>query len=139
MASIADQGPEVPGQSLDSLVIGLPTLPGDYLDFLMKSNGGRPVPATFAVEAHDEGEFDVQVLFGVSRAVESSNIGWNAKEYRSLVDRGIVPVGCTDTGDLICVSCCDGGGVVFFDAEDGETYEVAPSFDCFLRSLYDGG
>ena len=119
-------------------------LPGSYAQFLLNHNGGRPKPRSFRVPSHEERVFDVHYLFGLTRTTETSNVGWHAREYRDFVEAGMLPIGGTETSDLILLRIAGGnrGEVVFWDsmAEDSAHafYSVAASFEDFLDRLFEG-
>jgi SMI1-KNR4 cell-wall len=119
------------------------TLPADYRAFLAEYDGGRPEPCSFRVPSHEEEYFDVQVHFGLSRAVETSNVAWNSWQYRSGLGEGLLPIGCTDTNDLLLLGLVGNrrGRIMFWDAmasSRGEgIHEVAPGFRAFLDGLSD--
>lgn len=141
---IVDVGSRVEPETLVMLEqeIGA-VLPADYRTFLLENNGGRPEPCTFRVPSHEEQAFDVQILFGLARMTESSNLAWNFRQYRSRVGDDRLPIGCTDTNDLVLLELTGDsrGRVVFWDAMATSTreafYEVSSSFREFLDGLRD--
>jgi hypothetical protein len=141
---MVDAGPRVQLELLSALEreTGV-ALPADYRAFLAEYNGGLPEPCTFRVPSHEEECFDVQILFGLSRTVETSNVAWNFQQYRSRLGEGLLPIGCTDTNDLLLLGLVGNrrGRVMFWDAmassPDEGIHEVAPSFRAFLDGLGD--
>jgi hypothetical protein len=121
------------------------SLPEDYVDFLLKYNGGSPYPCEFNIDGHDEGICGVQVFFGINREIESSTLSWNYCQYKDRIPAEHIPIGCSDTNDLICLLVSDDkfGTVVFWDAINetsknslDNVYCVSVSFDAFLGSLF---
>ena len=118
-------------------------LPADYRAFLAEHDGGRPEPSTFSVPSHEEKSFDVQVLFGLARMTESSNLAWNFRQYRARVGDERLPIGCTDTNDLVLIELAGDsrGRIVFWDSMAKSTkeafHEVSSSFREFLDGLSD--
>ena len=119
-------------------------LPDDYKDFLLEFNGGSPVPDAFPIKGFEE-VGTLQVFFGIDREIESSNLRWNFFQYRSRIPSDHLPIACSDTNDLICLSLSDNryGSVIFWDSmteSSADTfrniYEVADSFSGLLKLLY---
>jgi hypothetical protein len=120
-------------------------LPADYREFLLKHNGGRPSPSAFKLSGLKDNPFDtVQVLFRLGGKVQSSNIDWNVDAFNGRLPSNLLAIGCTDCGDLICLSLFgnDAGSVVYWDyhQEPSEpsyqnVYHIADSFEEFLDSI----
>ena len=116
-------------------------LPAQFRAFLLKSDGGRPSPDTIDIDGF--GATDVDVIFGIGRAVESSRIDWNLDTLRERLRVGVVPIGCDSGGNLFVLSRRDAGAVSYLDLEavygDLEAaapeYLVAADFDEFLSRL----
>ena len=140
---ILKPGPRITSADIGALEerFGL-TFPDDYRDFLMCHNGGKPKPPTVRVPSHDEGVFDVHVLFGLTRAIEADNVEWNARLETSFVGQHLLPIGGTDTSDLLLLKVAGDGGVFFWDSmaenQAHAVHFVAPSFEEFLAGLFEG-
>lgn len=141
---MSSTGPRIEPEGLTSLEneIGA-VLPAEYRAFLAEYNGGQPEPRTFRVPTHQEKAFDVQILFGLSRTLESSNLIWNFGQYRSRLGEDLLPIGATDTNDLVLLAL-EGdrrGRILFWDSMEGAPeealHEVSHSFREFLDSLSD--
>ena len=75
-------------------------LPDDYRSFLLKFNGGRPIPNGFPIEGMYNNPFGtIQVFFGVDNPIESCNIAWNFDVARDRLPGNLLPIACTGTGD----------------------------------------
>lgn len=137
---IVEPGPSIEHKQLAEMERELGrTLPVSLSDFLLRYNGGRPVPKTFDVPDHRERAFDVQVLYGVSRNIESSNIGWASNALRDSLGKERIVFGCTDTDDQLVLDLRD-GSVWFWDFVEPDPlrrfYRVAGSHEEFLVSLH---
>jgi SMI1 / KNR4 family (SUKH-1) len=136
---ILDPGPPVARKQTAELEheIGR-SLPPSLRDFLLRYNGGRPIPKTFDVPGHEEHAFDVQIFYGASRAVESSNIGWASRTLRQVLGADRIAFGCTDTNDQLILDLRD-GSVWFWDFQEPDPsrqlYYVAASHGDFLAAL----
>ena len=133
--------------------IGVP-LPEPYKQFLQQFNGGRPEPARFRIEWREQPfakrfPYDgVHVLFGFQDGSPSDFLR-NLQDYRARIPEDTVPIGCDPGGNLLLLGLTGpNAGKVFlwvqdYEVEEGETPDysnvglIAPSFDEFLRSLYD--
>lgn len=114
-------------------------LPTSYRSWLKVRDGARPSVPDFAVEGHPEKAFSVQVFFGISREVRSSQLSWNIEAYPGLIDVGWLPIACTDTNDLLLLKIRppDTARVVFWDSEvpEGAVWEMGVDFDAFVSSF----
>ena len=120
-------------------------LPPGYRDFLLKHNGGRPIPNAFPLEGLEDNPFDtIQVLFRLKGQVQSNNLDWNFDTFNGRVPNNLLAIGCTDCGDLICVSLFgdDAGSVLYWDHHHEppvpsyeNVYHIADSFEEFIDSF----
>jgi hypothetical protein len=120
-------------------------LPHDYKMFLMKYNGGLPVPRAFPIEGLKNNPFGViQEFLGIDCSLETSNLDWNYKVMKGRLPANLFPIACDDGGDLICLSISgpDAGSVVFWDCHTEppvpsyeNVYRIASSFGRFLDSM----
>lgn len=137
---ILDPGPRTEPRQIEEIekAIGR-ALPSSLSDFLLRYNGGHPTPRTFDVPDHEEHTFDVQVLYGVSRPIASSNIGWAYKTSLHVLGPERIAFGCTDTDDQLILDLRD-GSVWFWDFQERDPlrrfYYVASSHSEFLTSLH---
>ena len=120
------------------------TLPSDYVDFLVKWNGGRPEPSAFSFEESGRvTSSEVQCFFGVC---DNRNYGLvrNLDIYDGRVPAGCCPIACDPLGNLLLLSVVgpDRGTVYFWDheRESGEARmtnvsKVASSFTQLVNDL----
>jgi len=118
-------------------------LAAPYRQFLLDNNGGTPVPDR--VDVPGFGETDVQVFFGIGRAVEASCISWNLGTLRVRLSNRLVPIACDSGGNVFCLSAgeADEAAILYLDLESvygnldakTPTYVVAPAFQSFIASL----
>lgn len=128
-------------------------LPESYRKFLLKHNGGRPIPYMQVVDIEHlpGGETDVNIFFGIDRHIVSDTIDWNFRTFEGRIPSHLLPIAIDSGGNLFCISLLkrDFGSVVYCDFDPGFGfhasdsviyYRVAPDFDSFLeriRSLED--
>jgi hypothetical protein len=115
-------------------------LPASYKNFLLRNNGGSPTPNTMDIGRLPGSPTDIQVFFGVGRALESSNLSWNLKFMRERVgDHRLLPIACDSGGNIFCLNVLGeySGGVVYYDlaGADVTSYKVAPTFETFLKKI----
>ncbi len=123
-------------------------LPDDYRAFLLQRNGGTPrYRDAFRVKnwRGSDNVFGLQCLFGIHRSTETENIDGCVNVYRGRIPKAMLPVGCTDFGDLILLDLNEQpNGVFLWDHENepdsGEmsnVYRISSSFQSFLESLWE--
>ena len=144
MIEIYEQGPSISGEQVDRLEEELDArLSDSYRRFLILHNGGRPDPDVIDIIGADDSPTDVQVFFGIGRAIESSDISWNlALVADRLPGLRLLPIACDSGGNLFCLKVVKGiASVVFyFDLNDrSRLYEVAPDFDSFWEKIRQWG
>ena len=123
-------------------------LPGDYSDFLLKNNGGRPKPNGFSYVSQGDGKIYkgmVDWFLGVNTG-KHNDFQKYYEMYKDRVPRDFIPIAHDPGGNLICLSLKD-GTVYFWDhdeeVEEGEIpdyrnmYKITDSFSDFLLSLRD--
>ncbi|MBA4055749.1 MAG: hypothetical protein C0490_13620 [Marivirga sp.] len=116
-------------------------LPKDYREFLLICNGGIPNQDKNIVDIPEApgSPTDVQVFFGIGRAVHSSDIKWNItliKERCS--DDDLIPIACDSGGNIFCLRPNkDKHDVIYFDldAPNPPCYFIASSFSAFIEKL----
>lgn len=144
MVSLDNPGPPIEERDVAELEASLGrSLATSYRQFLMSNNGGTPDPDCIDVPVF--GETDVQVFFGIGRAVDSSCISWNLNTLRERLLNGLVPIASDSGGNLFCLSSRDGdlGAVVYLDLDSvygdleakAPVYPVSSSFEEFVASL----
>ena len=142
MVIIRKTGPRLSVSQIADLEsrIGTP-LPDQYRQFLLENNGGRPAPDIVDVDGIPGASTDLQVFFGISRDIESSNIDWNIDARSDQVDRRLLPIACDSGGNIFFVSLTgsdrDSVYYHFFwgPGGDGELHLVATSFASFLEKI----
>jgi len=120
------------------------TLPDDYRQFLLTSNGGRPEPRSFPVPGR--GDALVNMLFGIRNARTRFDLAYELELATELdpLPPGFIVVGNDPGGSSLLLSTggSDAGKVYFWDRaglwvrDDGHnTFPVADSFAAFVASL----
>lgn len=125
-------------------------LPPAYRAFLLKHNGGYPVPDTFDLPEMGADADGMVDRFLAIHDGEHSNLYDYLETYAGRLPPNLFPVAHDPGGNVICISVDgeDSGQVYFWDheeeAEDGETptfenvYLIADDFDAFLDGLHEG-
>lgn len=121
------------------------SLPKEYRDFLVKTNGGiapRDGRATITVAQADE-EIDIEVFFGLD-VEECFSIDYWMQQYGEELPQGSLIIG-NDTikGFIILMETENGYQVVYWDDEhnlkasddDSNAYLLADSFEEFLNMI----
>ncbi|MBR1282608.1 SMI1/KNR4 family protein [Bradyrhizobium sp. AUGA SZCCT0177] len=142
MITIDNPGPQIDTSRIAEVEAAIGgKLPASYKDFLLKNNGGRPVPDTIDIDRLPGSPTDIQIFFGIGRGVETSNLSWNIKFARErLPDHRLLPIACDSGGNIFCLGIPGqfSGGIVYCDltgAEPVKPYEVAPTFEAFLEKI----
>jgi SMI1 / KNR4 family (SUKH-1) len=119
-------------------------LPPDYRTFLLKHNGGRPVPADFMLTLEDEPEhWRVHFFFGLNDPEESCCLRWNWEITKATRPAGTIPIASDEGGNMFYLRW-DGPdeGSVHFGAtpSDGRRVRlvhICASFSEFLAQLHE--
>ena len=126
-------------------------LPQEYVDFLLKYNGGYPEPNRFKYESNKEHYSDSLVNWfysiyeGEYNNFEPNILNWSLHGRR--FPDGIIPIAGDPFGNIICIGIADGymGKVYFWDHEEesdtdiphwDNVYLIANSFNQFLELLH---
>lgn len=115
-------------------------LPATYQDFLLACNGGAPaIDVGIDVPGIPGSPTDVQVFFGLGRAVVSSDLRWNVKllENSRSPDR-LLPIACDSGGNLFCLRFERGRAVevAYYELfKETLPIPVARTFEGFVQSL----
>jgi len=122
-------------------------LPKEYREFLVRYNGGRPMPSAFPIDGFPNNPIgDIQVFFGLNAVEEGDDLDVVLADDAGLIPVGILPIACTDGVDFVCLDLRSGKErVVYWDRvpfwganvwNEEDLYFIAPDFDAFLRSLH---
>jgi hypothetical protein len=122
-------------------------LPKEYAVFLLKHNGGRPIPNGFPIDGLANNPFGmIHFFLGIDNPVEVCNIDWSYEVLNGRIPSNLLPIADDPGGNAICLSLFgdDAGAVVFWDhaAEHlpptyANIYRIADSFTEFIESLCD--
>jgi len=110
------------------------SLPSDYVDCVLKNNGGRPHPCAFDLEHRKAVVFeallrvDAQAGLGTLRVMEL---------LEGRLPASAVPIGRDPFGNLICLDFTDPGrcAIVFWDHEQEGVQGVSYVCVCFGQLL----
>ena len=123
-------------------------LPASYLAFLLRNNGGRPVPASFPITGFPDNPFGaIQAFFGLKASIPTEDLEGMLTDLSEVLPGGILPIACTGGGDYLCLDLrAPSTPVVFWDRrpswgnnvwQEDDLYRVAPDFDELLQSPQD--
>lgn len=123
-------------------------LPREFKDFILKYNGGRPVPALFPIHGLAENPVGkIQAFFGLDAVVRSENFDTLMAELAGTIPVGLLPIGCTEGDDFVCIDMRHKTDrIVFWDRRpfwgtniwnEDDLYPVARSFSDLLANLRD--
>lgn len=120
-------------------------LPGDYRNFLLTQNGGEgPTPQSFKVATGETTLLQRLYPLGCDKDDLIANFNWKEGEF----PKEVILIGQDLGGNFVCLAL-DGkkkGHVLFLDHETNtespediwdNLFLIAPSFDEFLKGLYD--
>ncbi|MBK9260298.1 MAG: SMI1/KNR4 family protein [Polyangiaceae bacterium] len=123
-------------------------LPDGYRRFLLRNNGGAPVPDAFDVPGWHHVNSRVARFYGI-HAGPHSNLEKDCAFFAERLPPAIIPIADDQGGNIICLGI-EGkrrGKIYFWDHEDefdehgegrqdyGNVYFLANSIDEFLRQL----
>lgn len=113
------------------------TLPEEYRAFLLKHNGGRPVPANFRLSGDDAS--DVHQLYGLHDGPNYARLDAVTGVWRARLPEDLLPVGADSFGNQITIGMRGGrrGQVYFWDHVSAEAHLLAAGFRSFLERLFE--
>ncbi|MBK9259793.1 MAG: SMI1/KNR4 family protein [Polyangiaceae bacterium] len=123
-------------------------LPAEYKAFLLKSNGGMPIPDVFEVPGWHGQASELLTFYGIHEDPDYS-LDSNCKSYDERVPADLIPIATDSGGNNICIGWKGEreGKIYFWDHEDEldenglfvqdyrNVYLVANSLQEFLDSL----
>jgi hypothetical protein len=150
MPTVVPRFPPITAADLDLLErqLGLP-LPAPYSAFLLRHNGGRPMPNTIRIDGLDGNEADVHTIYGLGAGpgTDGDSILWNLEVLREQgLPTGLLPIAYDSFGGPYCLVLLQGtvgydlGNVLFIEREQhdpAQAFLAAKDFDEFLNSLYE--
>jgi len=138
--TIEDQGNPLTEEDLANLERQLDmTLPAQYRQFLLRSNGGSPSPDIVDIEGLEGGMASIQSFFGIGGPLECDDLSGNKEVFSDRIPPRMLPVACDCSGNIYCLSVSgdDCGRVIYVDRQSPELthYVVAADFDGFLAKI----
>ena len=120
-------------------------LPQDYRNFLLKYNGGQPVPSFFWIQPFHDGS-GVYQFYGIHDGPIHLSIDTYLGEERYGIPNSMIPIGDDGMGNFICLGINSTNyGEIFFLDHDEHPYStpdsmagvliISNTFDEFLHSL----
>jgi hypothetical protein len=124
-------------------------LPIRYRAFLLRNNGGRPIPSVFTIDGFpDNPDGAIHVFFGLNTTIESEDLDKLLTLHKGKIPNGILPIACTGGGDMLCLDLRTGGDqIVYWDCRpfwganvwnEDDLYFIAETFDSLLLELHEG-
>jgi hypothetical protein len=122
-------------------------LPESYRGFLLENNGGHPEPDVFPIQGFESNPFGVlQIFFGLSAVAKTSDLDWVLSDISPFVPAGILPIGCTEGGDFVCMDLRRRPHpIVYWDRRpfwgtdiwnEADLYPIAKDFQQFLTLIH---
>jgi hypothetical protein len=107
------------------------SLPAEYLEFLVTSNGGKPVPSDFSFEARGElVEATVHYFLAIRDGTNGLAFYW--ENMRGRMPAELVPIASDPGGNLICLGVSgEVRGKVYFWDHELESDDEPPGWDNF--------
>jgi hypothetical protein len=120
-------------------------LPSDYRHFLLKHNGGKPIPSFFWITPYEDGS-SVNRFYGLYNDPTSLSINTFIGKENYGIPESMLPIGDDGVGNYICIgiSLENHGNIFFLDHELHPFHEpnsqegitkLTDSFIEFLDSL----
>lgn len=120
-------------------------LPEQFREFLLKHNGGKPVPSDFKI-SDNEGNSCLHHVYGLHDGPDYSNIASNHRVFKGRIPNELLAIADDPFGNQICIGIKKKylGRIYFWDHEEESrffkfkgTTLLAHTFDDFLESLYE--
>lgn len=120
------------------------SLPLQYREFLLQTNGGRPERDMFPVPGFQANPAArVHFFLGLKDPVVSCNLDWNRDIFADRIPAHLLVIASTEGADMICMSLASHtlSSIYYWDGYEtsptyGHLYLVANSFEEFLERLY---
>lgn len=122
-------------------------LPNDYKDFLIKFNGGRPLPASFKFFSDRTDASSVDQFLSLGKE-KNSNLEKYYYNYKNRIPSGFIPIAHDAGGNLVIMKLKNEDNQIYFwdhelEADEGENpnmenvYLICKSFSDFINNLYE--
>lgn len=126
---IEKSGPEITIEEIRKIeeLFGF-KLPIDYINFMLKYNGGRPIPDAFWLGDDPEDISGIHTFYSLNIETKSGNLLEAIKVLNGRMPKGIFPIAFTDTGDCVCLDLNkENYGKVYWWDHERET--MPPSYE----------
>lgn len=90
-------------------------LPKEYVEFLRKYNGGYPENNIIELQDDNMHSISITDFFGIG-VEEINDLMAIFEIYKERIPQGFIPIGGTEGGNIICLSCKN-GSLIFWDHE----------------------
>jgi hypothetical protein len=122
-------------------------LPESYRSFLLKHNGGKPVPRDFPIEGMENNPIGrIQEFFGLKTLIPTDDLSWIFENLGVPQPVGLLPIARTEGIDFVCISTKEEGRILFWDRmacwgkdnwSANDFYPVAEDFDDLIFKLHE--
>ena len=119
------------------------SFPASYKEFLLATNGGRPLKSDFPIM--DGSTSNIHVFLGIGVSTPTSELDYAYEQYGGALPQGVVPIANDDCGNYVCLDVRSGHDRIFFwdkshfwstgEWREKDLHEVADSFEQFLDLL----
>jgi cell wall assembly regulator SMI1 len=122
------------------------SLPTDYKEFLLATNGGVPKEKMFPIIGYPyDDHWQIMVFLGTASAWATETLNYSYDNYVGGIPQAVVPIAIDDLGNYVCLDLRKGSGQIAFwdhrhfwgtgEWREQDLYHVADSFEQFLNLL----
>lgn len=124
------------------------SLPADYRQFLIRTNGGRPEPSAFSFDQYGQlQESLVDWFFTLDSSEKDYQIPKEFEVYTGRIPARLLPIACDPFGNLVLLDLgAKSASAIYFWDHENENMEgdpwwdniffIAPSFTKFINELH---
>lgn len=96
--------------------------PEDYLEFLIKTNGGKPEDGTVKTKNHRK-ELVVKFFYSAKSKIDEVEVEYGSTLYAGRIPSGMLPIAHDPAGNIFLLGCQENLGQVYFWDHEGEVEE----------------
>lgn len=132
ISDFISRGPDISEDDITNLESTLSVrLPDDYRAFLLRFNGGRPLPEdAFSFLPNKKNGSILSRFYSVTHEKKSNTIASRRYAFRNRIPGDLLPIGNDLGGSKICIGIGENnhGKVYFWAMEDETPEDVAPDY-----------
>jgi hypothetical protein len=117
-------------------------LPQDFREYLLKYNGGKPIPSDFNIP--NLGSNSIHHVYGIHNGPDYLNLESNVEIYKARIPNSLLPFADDPVGNVLCIGISGEvkGQIYFWDheleCEDWSSIvKISDSFSLFLESFFE--